>query len=136
LLLRKIHHHRLPVHFILPLLSSPIHPILQFLAHLEKRQFFRFDLYQFAGFWVPPGISTIFFHEKGTQTPDFNSIPLCQRIGHFVKKRLRSFQPRIWAGGLNLSTPLGFLSLDDFHYQFDRKQSLFIFLYSPCNYFL
>jgi hypothetical protein len=47
---------------------------LQFLSRLEKRQFFRFDLYLLAGFGVSAGISNVFFNENGKNTPDFNAI--------------------------------------------------------------
>ena len=28
------------------------------------------------------------FYEKGTKTPDFNSLPLCQCVGHFIEKQV------------------------------------------------
>jgi hypothetical protein len=40
------------------------------------------------GFGIPAGISTVFFNEKGTKAPDFNPVPLCQRLGHFIEKQV------------------------------------------------
>jgi hypothetical protein len=69
-------------------LHSTIHMILEVLAHLKKRKLLRRNFYQFACFWVLPGIPTVFLNGKGTKSQDFNSIPLCQRIGHFIEKQV------------------------------------------------
>ena len=70
-----------------PYLISPIHPFLELFAHLEKRQLLRCNLDLITGFGIPAGVCPVFFDEKGTQTPDFNAIPLCQRLGHLVEKK-------------------------------------------------
>ena len=54
---------------------SPIHPFLQLLAHLKIWQLFPRNLNLLPVFGISAGISTIFFKEKGTKTPDFNSSP-------------------------------------------------------------
>ena len=77
----------MPVHFILFSLTSTIYPVLQLLTHFEKRQLLRCNLNLFAGFWVSSSVCLVFFDEKGTKTPDFNSIPFCQRIAHFIEKQ-------------------------------------------------
>jgi hypothetical protein len=69
-------------------LISTIQPILELLAQLEKRQFFRSDFNLLPGFGISTSVSTLFFNEKGTKAPDFNSIPLCQRVGHFIEKQV------------------------------------------------
>jgi hypothetical protein len=69
-----------------PFLS--VHPFLQFLTHLEKRQLLRCNLNLLSGFRVSAGISTVFFYEKGTKTSDFNPFPLCKCLGNFVENRL------------------------------------------------
>jgi len=60
--------------------------MLQLLAHLEKRQFFRLDINLLTGFGISAGVCPVFFHEKGRQTPDFNTVPLCQCLGHLIEK--------------------------------------------------
>lgn len=64
-----------------------IHPFLQLLARFEKRQFFRFDLNLLPCFGITAGIPTVFFNENGKQAPDFNSVSLCKRLGHFIEKK-------------------------------------------------
>ena len=67
---------------------STIHPFLELLARFEKRQLLRFDLNLLTGFWVPAGVWPVFLNEKGTKASDFNAIPLCQCVGHFIEKKV------------------------------------------------
>jgi hypothetical protein len=67
---------------------STIHPFLQLLAHLKKRQLFPRDLNLLTGLWVSTGVGPVFLTKKGTKTPDFNPFPICQCVGHFIEKRL------------------------------------------------
>jgi hypothetical protein len=73
-------------------LPSTIHPLLQLLANLEKRQLLPRNLNLLTGFWVSTGVGPVFFNEKGTKTPDFNSFPFCQRLGYLIEKKC-SFKP-------------------------------------------
>ena len=67
---------------------STIHPFLQLLAHLEKRQLFPRNLNLLTGFWVSTGLGPVFFNKKGTKTPDFNPLPFCQCVGHLIEKKV------------------------------------------------
>jgi hypothetical protein len=72
----------------IPFLPSTIHTFFQLLAHFEKRQLLWCNLNLLAGFGVSPGLPPVFFNEKGTKAPDFNSVPLCQRLANFIEKQL------------------------------------------------
>ena len=66
---------------------STIHPFLQLLAHLEKRQLLPRNLNLLTCFWVSTGVGIVFFNKKGTKTPDFNPFPLRQRLGYLIEKK-------------------------------------------------
>jgi len=72
-------------------MRSTTHPFLQFLAHLEKRKLLRRNLNLFTGFGVPAGIPSVFFDEKRTNAPNFNSIPFCQCVNYLIEKQGQDF---------------------------------------------
>jgi hypothetical protein len=72
-------------------LRSPINLFFLLLAHFKKRQLLWCNLNLLAGFGIPPGISPVFLNEKGTKSPDFNSVPLHQGIGHLIEKKGHDF---------------------------------------------
>jgi hypothetical protein len=69
-------------------LPSPIHPVLEVLACLEKGQFLRCNLNLLSGFRVPSGVRLIFLNEKRIKAPDFNSISISQCAGYFIENQV------------------------------------------------
>jgi hypothetical protein len=65
--------------------SLAIHPLLQFLPHLEKWQPFRSHLSLFPVLRIPPRISAVFPHCEAPECPNLNSPTLLERIGEPVK---------------------------------------------------
>jgi len=68
-----------------------IYAVLEFLAALEKRQFFGLDLHLLAGLGVAAGVAAVFLDKKRAQAPDFYTVALCQRMADGIKKNIYRF---------------------------------------------
>src|SRR5450759_146332 len=66
--------------------SSTIHPLLQFLPNLEKRQFFCSHLSLGTSLWIPSRITTILPHGEAPESSDFNSATLLECIGETIQE--------------------------------------------------
>ena len=67
-----------------------IHPLLQLLPRLKKRQLLRFDLHPLSRFRIPPDVRPVILHKKRTESPDLHPVPFGKLLGHSIKKDIHN----------------------------------------------
>ena len=69
-----------------------IHPFLELLAALEKREPFGRDFNLVTGFRVPAHIAFVFLDMKTAKSPDFDPFSFDERFGERVEENLDYFR--------------------------------------------